>query len=714
VVVDREQAATSADSNSFSHAPLYLVQRHTVVQHLKEPALLLYIIMKQPKTTTTAAVAATTARVWTAAARRRQAGRRRLSLHCNGVLGVVVVSSLLGGGSTFGLFQVQAWTITTTTTTTSALCRSIPSRRRRRGAGGAPFRLVFSHTNDDERSDDDDSNVPEWNDFADDAPLSSSSSFVQPIPIVYNDFGTNLIGDDMEVVVTTTASSSSTSSSSSPSVSLSERMSVVQDRQVRQTAIDARNWKLGNWQVRGVSFEDHNNSSSAVAATMMITRIVQTNNAESSTRSGAVVGIGDETEETDLSHDDDGPPLVWVGRSDGSIWAVRLGTEYWTKLGLAASDDDGLPQPESSWSSSSSSATTLVPWSESDDEEEDDDDDDEFMAAAAASPKLLRPSRVVARLVRNNDTSKQQQPIVALVAVPVHDDDDDETTTRVFATRAHPSNVIDAWHATIREADHSNDHDNDNDNDQAFISHTQTLVGGHDDGQSIVALQAVTVPGFKLSSGGGGDQYLLVSMDRSGGVALWNAATGSLQSRFSISDSDTGNDSNDRMSSPTTSTLTACSLWVTASHILVGTSTGQVLAYAITELLKNSNNNDVTVPTQPVVVAGRWRASEHAVTAMSGGGPGVMGNSGSGQSRTTVLFTGDAQGLVKRWELLTGTGSSTRLDAWPKLASQRLPKRAHMFSGHDDGVTALRAIDGTKFVSAGLDGTGTYTRGLLC
>jgi hypothetical protein len=511
--------------------------------------------------------------------------------------------------------------------------------------------------------------VPEWNDFED---ASLSSSFAQPI--VYNDFGSNLIGD-MEVTVTS-------STSTSESVQLSERMSLVQDRQVRQTAIDARNWKLGNWQVRGLSLEDSN-------SIVTVTRIVQTAEPISNTD-------GTDKEESDASND--GTPLVWVGRSDGSIWAVRLGTEYWTKLGLVGPDNNELlPQPNESWSSSdSSSSTTRMPWSESDEKKDEDDDDDEFLAAV--SPKVLRPSRVVARLVANDDaTPGRQRPIVALVAVPL--DNDKDEATLVFATRAaQPSNVIDAWQVTIPgEADHS-------DNDRAAFAKTQALVGGHDDGQSIVALQVTTAAAQGLQLSGGG-HHLLVSMDRSGGVALWNAATGLLQARFSAS-SDTLDDAN-----PSIHSNLACSLWVTSSHILVGTSTGQVLAYATAELLKSSNNDDATVPERPVVVATRWRASDHAITSMAGGGPGVMGNNSGGQSRTTVLFTGDAQGLVKRWELLSGggTGTSTRLDAWPKLATQRLPKRAHVFSGHDDGVTALRAIDGTKFVSAGLDGTGTLS-----
>jgi len=68
--------------------------------------------------------------------------------------------------------------------------------------------------------------------------------------------------------------------------------------------------------------------------------------------------------------------------------------------------------------------------------------------------------------------------------------------------------------------------------------------------------------------------------------------------------------------------------------------------------------------------------------------------------------------VVRQWELLTrslmggdGGGPDTRLEQWPKMASQRLPKKAHMFEGHDGEVTCLKPIDSTKFLSASTDGT---------
>ena len=51
--------------------------------------------------------------------------------------------------------------------------------------------------------------------------------------------------------------------------------------------------------------------------------------------------------------------------------------------------------------------------------------------------------------------------------------------------------------------------------------------------------------------------------------------------------------------------------------------------------------------------------------------------------------------------------SSDRLENWPKIASQRLPKKAHLFEGHYGPVTAIEAMGGRRpqFLTASSDGT---------
>jgi WD40 repeat protein len=48
-----------------------------------------------------------------------------------------------------------------------------------------------------------------------------------------------------------------------------------------------------------------------------------------------------------------------------------------------------------------------------------------------------------------------------------------------------------------------------------------------------------------------------------------------------------------------------------------------------------------------------------------------------------------------------------KMENWPKLPNQRLPKKAHLFKGHEGAITALEAMGGRRpqFLSASLDGT---------
>jgi hypothetical protein len=49
---------------------------------------------------------------------------------------------------------------------------------------------------------------------------------------------------------------------------------------------------------------------------------------------------------------------------------------------------------------------------------------------------------------------------------------------------------------------------------------------------------------------------------------------------------------------------------------------------------------------------------------------------------------------------------ATKLEHWPRLSTQRLPKRAHVFQRmHEGPVTALLPVDSTKLLSASRDGS---------
>ena len=99
--------------------------------------------------------------------------------------------------------------------------------------------------------------------------------------------------------------------------------------------------------------------------------------------------------------------------------------------------------------------------------------------------------------------------------------------------------------------------------------------------------------------------------------------------------------------------------------------------------------------------------SMRGVTALSCGGPGRSSMSAS----SSILLTGGADGEIKQWEMIRQRSSNNetsptwKLEHWPRLPTQRMKDRAHLFQGHSEGpITALVCDDG-KILSAGADGT---------
>ena len=61
-------------------------------------------------------------------------------------------------------------------------------------------------------------------------------------------------------------------------------------------------------------------------------------------------------------------------------------------------------------------------------------------------------------------------------------------------------------------------------------------------------------------------------------------------------------------------------------------------------------------------------------------------------------------------EILTQKSSESvlRMEHWPRLSSQRMKRRSHLFPGHDGPVTSLTQqsmYDSSKFISCGQDGS---------
>ncbi|KAI2489286.1 hypothetical protein MHU86_25305 [Fragilaria crotonensis] len=112
-------------------------------------------------------------------------------------------------------------------------------------------------------------------------------------PIEFSDFGDNFWAGDESL-------SSSSSSLSSPTLGLQKAAEgFQQEKELKLT----QNWQQGNWKVRGFSLDRYNAKEDADGVD------------GSTTISKIALGLD-----------------VLVGRTDGSVCLVELGTEYWTKF----------------------------------------------------------------------------------------------------------------------------------------------------------------------------------------------------------------------------------------------------------------------------------------------------------------------------------------------------------------------------------------------
>jgi len=188
--------------------------------------------------------------------------------------------------------------------------------------------------------------------------------------------------------------------------------------------------------------------------------------------------------------------------------------------------------------------------------------------------------------------------------------------------------------------------------------------------------------------------------------------------------------------------------------VYFGLSTGHVVGYVVSDLINEYTNrmqqgqsqeeNDVVGPgysptccefiahdlvhskTDTTSTEEESDRSIDGITALTCGGEGSLALSPGVRTRsgTNVLLTGGADGTVKQFEVIarrvadvdssSGGSSRLKLEHWPRLPTQRMNRRAHIFLGHDGPITAIvcggSSVGGdssssSKILSAGRDGT---------
>jgi WD40 repeat protein len=403
------------------------------------------------------------------------------------------------------------------------------------------------------------------------------------VPLYFDDFGGQVMGGERGPQLETSQ--------------LLTRIQTMQQEQIRKDAQLVQNWRSGNWQVRGFSLESNEAPVGSSEPT----------NVAAAARICKIVPAADEN-------------TIWVGRTDGSVVCVKLGTEYWTQFHNSKQD---------------------------------------------AAEKIGD-----AKIIGADDTSSKPFEIKQQFKTAT-------AGSAISCLLAHNSHIFTAnkGHGDITRWLIPEDH--------GPVQSVSLLAGVHSD--TVLCLKPVS-----LRSKNEDDPGVIFSAAVDGSLGLWDIETGELlyQCRTAGSSS--------------TEPFGVCCADSDGTHIYLGTTTGEVLAYSVQDLLKSKNRDVYPTPN------GRWFAATEQdvhLTALVCGGDGSLGR-GQGQS-TSLVLTGDAKGLLKQWEVLSRApdGGQTRLEQWPKMATQRLPKKAHVFNGHYDEVTAIIPIDSTKFVSASKDGT---------
>ena len=425
--------------------------------------------------------------------------------------------------------------------------------------------------------------------------------------IYFDDFGDNFDG------------SSSSNNDNSNLSSLQSRMSVVKVAEQSYDAKIARNWNSGNWGVRGFSLDQYAPSSTATSETADQDNPVHV----------SVVAAPTSSSYTDISLPQDRAlpqdHKVAIGRTDGSVFIVKLGDQYLTNFmsvpKLVVEQDEN-----SSKNDSGVSVRVQNKWMNSDELKDSLQDEGDDQTAPTESPF---------EITHQFQASEEGEAISKIV---FHDDIEDDSSGGIICTTTINSREISMWKLP---SSHNSD-----------IIQTAQLSGVHN--AQIIGLEAMVI----------NEKHILFSASRDGTFALWNLETGELITSMSCTDAQNGS----------TVPLTCASVYNPSSWeddvynsnendndvIFLGTSDGYVLGYVVQEHLGAISFNPG--PNIRFRAHGTDTGKGEAVTAIKAGGDGTIATSarlrgGTDESQagrnprmsSSILFTGGEDGSVKQW-----------------------------------------------------------------
>jgi len=524
-------------------------------------------------------------------------------------------------------------------------------------------------------------------------------------------------------------------------LALPEFQKVLTEESKRKNLIE-RNWEQGNWKCRGFSLDrerpdsmmlvgegkddenendqgndDDNINDGGSNGDDDVVKISQIAFDEtvttSSTTADSLLGFGASTE------------MIAVGRTDGTVYVVTLGEEYLTKFRARLLLQGGTSG--NGYASNANDDNTM--WKE--EEEVTDGQEDEFFVPRFEM-EMVNEEEIGDSIVQSKDLSNVSSlnpslsPFVIECQFQAHGRDEpissllfhDETlytaSSKTSGGGSSSIGQIKSW-----KMDHVDG--------KAVVMPSYNLDGAHMD--KIVALKTLS---HKNNIMDASDHNLLLSASRDGSFAMWDMNNGDLVYRCQILMNEDGNDVHVSINCADVDTSSG-----SGDHfIYFGLSDGYVVGYSVSELLDSaSEGNTCNMPKCRFLAHDPLNQSKESnssgngvmgVTAISFGGPG----NSSQTTLSSMLVTGGADGRIKQWEMLQYTnnscdssstststtsaskdsnGSSWKLVHWPRMPTQKLKGRAHLFQGHHDGpITTVKCDmenNTSKIISAGTDGS---------
>eukprot|EP00581_Thalassiosira_minuscula_P011553 CAMPEP_0183713902 /NCGR_PEP_ID=MMETSP0737-20130205/8634_1 /TAXON_ID=385413 /ORGANISM="Thalassiosira miniscula, Strain CCMP1093" /LENGTH=623 /DNA_ID=CAMNT_0025942775 /DNA_START=102 /DNA_END=1970 /DNA_ORIENTATION=+ len=515
-------------------------------------------------------------------------------------------------------------------------------------------------------------------------------------PLFFDDFG------DFD-----SGSSSSNSNSNRNLSTLQSRVSQVKGAEAAYDAKLARNWRRGNWSVRGFALDKASFTSSADTADEPV-RV-------------SVVSAPPSSSFTDITLPQDralpSDHTVAVGRTDGSVFIVKLGDQYLTSFvsvpkgenqGQLGGADEGI-SVENEWMDSNDLRNRLF-------QGEQSQIPDAPMGAVDGDQTTQQQSPF--EIKHQFLASERREPINTMA---FDDAIQGNGYNGIVCTAAGSSGDISVWPLPSQNGNYNQ------------MMEATILSGVHSN--EIVSLETMILqPQNEYAN----EQHILFSASRDGTFALWDLdRNGELICSFQCMD--VISDSSVSLTCADVSNPTSLDDGYNTDiengndFIIIGTSNGYVIGYAVKELLASAAGSepgaqlDSPTPNLRFRAHGNDTGNWEAVTAIKCGGDGTIPTSARPRSEdesqareslrrgmsSSILLTGGEDGSVKQWEILSQKSSypsgNIRMEHWPRLPTQRMKRRSHIFRpGHEGPVSSIAQqskYDSSKFLTCGQDGS---------